>query len=414
MRGYACHGTLKFVGIHHKKQSARVGVELDAPLGKNDGTISGHRYFEARESHGILTVPAKLTFYDELLTLDPVIAGSEECPGESFLNELHVHFAGEKSLSEISRELDASMLHMLPGESGERPLSDVPESPGSTYSGFGEFPASPLPVFHDLDPLEENAADDFGYSEDPVLYDVASPIVMGGGGDGGGGPSRTELTPYPDDGFEGLKSPEPFAGIPFAGILEDDGDTDDDDVDAALAADSSSSDSGNPAGGGGVAGSGAATVVKSVQEKLVTIVLNRQEGLGFGFAIGSVSVGDTADTHAVEEVSDGGPAAGLLAAGDMLLAINGVKMQSLPHEDVLEVVRAAQSLEIRIRRSVQVLQITVEVVRRSRGGCGFELKALSSGQKLVDNIVQGSTAAACLRGNDSVVQVNGTCRTGHR
>ena len=36
VRGYGCHGTLQFVGMHHKKQSPRVGVELEAPLGKND------------------------------------------------------------------------------------------------------------------------------------------------------------------------------------------------------------------------------------------------------------------------------------------------------------------------------------------------------------------------------------------
>ena len=34
---------LRYVGNHHEHQTPRVGVELDEPFGKNDGTVSGHK-----------------------------------------------------------------------------------------------------------------------------------------------------------------------------------------------------------------------------------------------------------------------------------------------------------------------------------------------------------------------------------
>ena len=38
---YDCEGTLKFVGHHAESGKPRCGVELDEPVGKNDGTIKG-------------------------------------------------------------------------------------------------------------------------------------------------------------------------------------------------------------------------------------------------------------------------------------------------------------------------------------------------------------------------------------
>ena len=39
VQGYACGGTLAFVGPHRKKDGLRCGVILDKPLGKNNGTV---------------------------------------------------------------------------------------------------------------------------------------------------------------------------------------------------------------------------------------------------------------------------------------------------------------------------------------------------------------------------------------
>ena len=35
-------------------------LELDEPLGMNDGAVKGHRYFSCRPSHGLFSRPAKL------------------------------------------------------------------------------------------------------------------------------------------------------------------------------------------------------------------------------------------------------------------------------------------------------------------------------------------------------------------
>ena len=99
VRGYASRGTLRFFGKHHERGTMRCGVELDAPEGKNDGTVNvrggccgfggkgagdgarvakkkqgrtavrsssllfppqGHSYFECKADHGILTLPSKV------------------------------------------------------------------------------------------------------------------------------------------------------------------------------------------------------------------------------------------------------------------------------------------------------------------------------------------------------------------
>lgn len=37
--GYDCAGTLRFYGRHHTKNSLRCGVDLDEPIGNNNGTV---------------------------------------------------------------------------------------------------------------------------------------------------------------------------------------------------------------------------------------------------------------------------------------------------------------------------------------------------------------------------------------
>ena len=57
VKGYECKGTIRFVGDHVTKEQPRVLVELDAAVGKNDGTVEGHRYGECQPKHGILVQP---------------------------------------------------------------------------------------------------------------------------------------------------------------------------------------------------------------------------------------------------------------------------------------------------------------------------------------------------------------------
>ena len=53
-------GVVRFVGRRVDDGKSRVGVELRKPVGKNNGTVGGHRYFECAPNHGVLAIPGKV------------------------------------------------------------------------------------------------------------------------------------------------------------------------------------------------------------------------------------------------------------------------------------------------------------------------------------------------------------------
>jgi hypothetical protein len=57
--GYNCAGTIRFVG-KDKDGKQKVGVELDQPIGKNNGTIKGKAYFQCAPNRGVMTTPKKV------------------------------------------------------------------------------------------------------------------------------------------------------------------------------------------------------------------------------------------------------------------------------------------------------------------------------------------------------------------
>lgn len=63
VEGFSCAGTLRFIGVHHEKGLPRAGVELDLPIGKNNGTVSGHTYFRCDPNKGVLVLPKKVTLF---------------------------------------------------------------------------------------------------------------------------------------------------------------------------------------------------------------------------------------------------------------------------------------------------------------------------------------------------------------
>ncbi|CAG03092.1 unnamed protein product, partial [Tetraodon nigroviridis] len=53
-------GTVRYVGAAHFAEGLWVGVELEAPAGKNDGSVGGQRYFHCPPGHGLLVRPSRL------------------------------------------------------------------------------------------------------------------------------------------------------------------------------------------------------------------------------------------------------------------------------------------------------------------------------------------------------------------
>lgn len=66
VEGYSCEGTLRFFGTHRLKGGLRCGVELDQPLGKNNGTVGDDTYFSCAANHGLLVVPGKVKLAEGL------------------------------------------------------------------------------------------------------------------------------------------------------------------------------------------------------------------------------------------------------------------------------------------------------------------------------------------------------------
>ncbi|VDD77637.1 unnamed protein product [Mesocestoides corti] len=54
-------GTVRFIGPTDFAAGDWVGIELDDPLGKNDGSVMGRRYFTCKPNHGLFSAPSKIT-----------------------------------------------------------------------------------------------------------------------------------------------------------------------------------------------------------------------------------------------------------------------------------------------------------------------------------------------------------------
>ena len=57
-------GTLRYIGTTHFANGTWIGVEYDEPVGKNDGSVGGHRYFTCSDKFGGFVRPDKVQVGD--------------------------------------------------------------------------------------------------------------------------------------------------------------------------------------------------------------------------------------------------------------------------------------------------------------------------------------------------------------
>ncbi|XP_020620574.1 CAP-Gly domain-containing linker protein 3-like [Orbicella faveolata] len=55
------NGVVRFIGRTQFASGMWLGIELDQPVGKNDGSVAGVRYFDCKPSHGVFAPPSKVT-----------------------------------------------------------------------------------------------------------------------------------------------------------------------------------------------------------------------------------------------------------------------------------------------------------------------------------------------------------------
>jgi len=65
--GYDCKATIRFVGaVKHRDAAIRVGMALDQPDGKNDGSDLGVRFFDCAPKHGVFALPYRV-YHEDLV-----------------------------------------------------------------------------------------------------------------------------------------------------------------------------------------------------------------------------------------------------------------------------------------------------------------------------------------------------------
>ena len=109
-------GTMKYLGIIDGKEGIWAGIELDLPLGKNDGSVKGKRYFDCAPMKGLFIKPNKLK--------------------KSTSTVIKSNFSFDKSQSSLSKSSISSKYFQ------DNSVSNIPSPVGKTPSKLASMKSS--------------------------------------------------------------------------------------------------------------------------------------------------------------------------------------------------------------------------------------------------------------------------------
>jgi len=118
------YGSIAFLGCVHFAQGLFVGVELDEPRGKHDGSYHGKRYFTAKDKHGVLVKQHRVELLDVVDTAptnenendddDPLALHAQQRRAHSHqksVTHFDEFFLDNSSLQRIMRDDDEPDVH---------------------------------------------------------------------------------------------------------------------------------------------------------------------------------------------------------------------------------------------------------------------------------------------------------------
>uniref|UniRef100_A0A3Q1CIM4 Dynactin subunit 1 n=2 Tax=Amphiprion ocellaris TaxID=80972 RepID=A0A3Q1CIM4_AMPOC len=144
--GKGQRGTVAYIGTTLFASGKWVGVILDEPKGKNDGTVQGKRYFTCEENHGIFVRQSQIQVVEEgsgATSPDTPESGTTKIPKQKDIPET------PRTTKQASRE---SLSTSLSGDVSEAGLSSqqgalgapvVPQPSGSPAAAATAVPATP-------------------------------------------------------------------------------------------------------------------------------------------------------------------------------------------------------------------------------------------------------------------------------
>ena len=147
--GRKMSGIVCFVGQTHFSEGLWIGVTLDLPKGRNDGSIDGYQYFSCEPNHGIFAPPNKVSVMVEE-------HGEEESQAESSVTEEIA--SSSTSLSDDLVKEHEGRVSPASVEKGDRRVGSPPTTPPRlSYSGDFETPTELEQPVGGTTPWEEAA-----------------------------------------------------------------------------------------------------------------------------------------------------------------------------------------------------------------------------------------------------------------